>query len=175
MDSTAKYLGKLNNPPENPNPGDWYEDNDGRTWVCNIDGTQWLEFTQDSEGNINTGLTNYDLNKMVINQLPSKTTNGQLKESKEVLKQLKTEYNNKYYMLLCNDIHYYTVLRIIDTDENCIEFYNLVIELLQDHGTIQLIEWMNINHDAIECWVKNENGTFMFLLFPYDWGVIECV
>ena len=112
---------------------------------------------------------------MVVGQLPSKISNGQLKESKKVLKQLKQESNNKYFMLLCNDIHYYTVLHCIETDENCIEFYNLVIELLQDNGVIQMIEWMNTNHDAVECWIKNEKGTFMFLLFPYDWGVIECL
>lgn len=176
MDSQEiKYLGQLEFPPENPNPGEWYEDAEGRTWVCSIDGTQWLEFTRDTEGNINTGLTQYDLNKMVVSELPSKITNGQLKESKQILKELKEEYKNKYYMLLCNDIHYYTVLNIIDTDKDCIEFYNLVIELLQDHGVIQMIDWMNIDHDAVECWIKNEKGTFMFLLFPYDWGVIECV
>lgn len=112
---------------------------------------------------------------MVIEQLPSKVTNGQLRESKDILKQLKQETGNKYYMLLCNDIHYYTVLNIIDTDEDCIEFYNLVVELLQDNGVIQMINWMNDNHDTVECWIKNEKGTFMFLLFPYDWGVIECV
>lgn len=168
------YLGQLDKAPENPNPGDWYIDTDDHYWVCDITGTQWLEFTRDADGNINTGITQYELNKMVIEQLPSKITNGQLKESKEILKEFKEITKNKYYMLLCNDIHYYTVLNITDTD-NSLTFYNLVIELLQDNGAIQLIDWMNVDKDAVECWIKNDKGALMFLLFPYDWGVIECV
>lgn len=171
----TKYLGQSDTPPENPQPGEWYKDSDGRTWVCSIDGTEWLEFTRDADGNINTGLTQYELNKMVIDQLSPKVTNGQLIESKQILKKLKEEANNSYYMLLCNDIHYYTVLHIIDTDEDCIEFYNLVIELLRDNGDIQMIDWADADHDTIECWVKNKDGVIMFMLFPYDWGVVECV
>lgn len=170
-----KFLGQFDTPPENPEPGYWYIDSEGKTWVCSIDGSEWLAFERLPDGSINTGLTQYDINKMVVEQLPSKITNGQLKESKEILKTLKNTFNNKYYMLLCNDIHYYTVLHVVDNDKNGTEFYNLVIELLQDNGVIQLIEWMNVDKDAVECWIKNEKGTFMFLLFPYDWGVIECV
>lgn len=124
------------------------------------------------ENIIDTGMTLYDANKQIIEKLPSKITNGQLKECKEILKEI---YNQaSYFMLLCNDIHYYTVLQKVKTNEDIIEFHNLVIELLQDNGAIQDILWANDQHDAVECWIKNEKGTFMFMLFPYDWGVVEC-
>ncbi len=164
----------FNNFPENPMPGQKYVDSNDETWICNIDGTQWLKYEQNPDGSINTGLTQYDLNKMVIEQLPSQITNGQLKESKNILKQLIEKYKDKYFMLLCNDIHYYTVLHRIISDENIIKFHNLVIELLQDNGVIQTIDWANESKDAVECWIKNEKGALMFMLFPYDWGVVEC-
>ena len=34
-------------------------------------------------------------------------------------------------------------------------------------------EMLEVAND-IECWIKNENGVFMFLLFNYDWGFITC-
>ena len=106
----------------------------------------------------------------LIEKLPSKITDTQLKESKEILKDFKNQCS--YFMLLCNDIHYYTVLRIVDSNE--LQFEDVVIELLQDNGVIQDILWTDDDKQSVECWIKNETGTYMFLLFPYDWGVIEC-
>ena len=169
MDELLKNI----NAPENPKPGDYYKDNEGREWVCSADGTQWLEFKRNADGNIDTGLTNYDLNKMVIKQLPAKTTNGQLIEEKSLLRQFDNICMNKYYMLLCNDIHYYTVINHTD-NSNESTFYNIVIELLQDNGDIKLIDWASKDHEAIECWIENSTDVYMFMLFPYDWGVVEC-
>ena len=174
MENNLNYIGTFDTPPENPLPGQWYLDSNGEKWICSIDGTQWLKISENADGSINTGLTKYELNKMVIEQMPEKTTNGQLKEYKEILKQFIQENKDTYYMLLCNDIHYYTVVKRVK-DQNIVEFHNLIIELLNDTGHIKYIDWTDDDHNAIECWVSNENGTFMFMLFPYDWGVVECV
>lgn len=74
-------------------------------------------------------------------------------------------------MLLCNDIRYYTVFEVCDEYEENVE--DIVIECLQNKGVIQQINY-NENESAIECWIKNEDGVFMFLLFDYEWGVITC-
>lgn len=163
-------LDYLKGAPENPTPGQYYKDDEGREWVCSADGTQWLEFKRNADGGIDTGLTQYDLNKMVVKQLPSKVTNGQLKDYKELLKQLGTQ--GTYFMLLCNEIHYYTVITHTNNHTQS-TFYNTIIELLQERGEIKLIDWTT-NKDAIECWIQNQDGVFMFMLFPYDWGIVEC-
>ena len=50
---------------------------------------------------------------------------------------------------------------------------DLVIECLQDVGVIQQINFTE-DEENVECWIKNENGVFMFMLFNYNWGIIEC-
>ena len=137
-------------------------------------GVFFISSIEYKENIIDTGMTLYDANKQIIEKLPSKITNGQLKECKEILKELK-DSKTHYFMLLCNDIHYYTVIHITDNPAEPIMFHNLVIELLQDNGVIQDILWADEDHSAVECWIKNEKGTFMFMLFPYDWGVVECL
>ena len=76
-------------------------------------------------------------------------------------------------MLLCNDIHYYTVLR--RTQHKKAEFPDLGQAatglLLEREYTIHFDE---IENDYFEIWVKDkENNCMMFALFPYDWGVIN--
>ena len=125
---------------------------------------------------INLGITEYEINKMIIAQLPSLISNEQLAPSRELIKNFTHQHSftgNAYYMLLCNDLRYYTVFNVYENrpDEENVE--NVVIDCLQDMGVIQQI---NPTEDgkAIECWIKNDKGTFMFMLFRYDWGVIIC-
>ena len=75
-------------------------------------------------------------------------------------------------MLLCNDIHYYTVFNKVPTITND-RIDDVIIECVTNIGVLQQIN-ENETHDAIEIWIKNEKGCFMFLLFDYDWGVVVC-
>ena len=122
---------------------------------------------------LDIGMTEYDINKMIIGQLPSLISDLQLEKSKQILKTFTHNHISPvgYYMLLCNDIHYYTVFEVCDDYEENIE--DIIIECLQDIGVIQQINKAE-NEDAIECWIKNDKGVFMFMLFNYDWGVISC-
>lgn len=157
--------------PENPQPGDKFQAEDGTTWICSLDGTQWLKYEQNADGSINTGMTQYELNKMVVKQLSAKITNGQLKEYKELLKEFGKQ--DEVFMLLCNDTHYYTVIQRVKGKDNA-QFQNVVIELLQDNGDIKLIDWADESKTALECWVQQNDDVFMFMLFPYSWGIVEC-
>ena len=130
----------------------------------------WKKFEIDKTQLINTGLTEYDINKMVITQLPSLITEAQIAPGKEIIK----NYTEKcgHYMLLCNDIHYYTVFnKVSSTQYDLIE--DVVIECLTNIGVLQQINF-NTDASAVECWIKNEKGCFMFLLFDYDWGIVVC-
>ena len=123
---------------------------------------------------VNLGLTEYEINKMIIAQLPSLITDTQLAPGKNLIKEFTHKYSPftmGHYMLLCNDIHYYTVFEVCDEYEEKAE--DIILECLQNIGVIQQINY-NETNTAIECWVKNEKGVFMFLLFDYDWGFITC-
>lgn len=133
----------------------------------------WEEYTSDPKAMVNLGLTEYEINKMIVAQLPSMIKDSQIQSSKELIKEFTHRHITSvgYYMLLCNDIRYYTVFEVCNEYEEKVE--DIIIECLQNKGVIQQINY-NENQSAIECWIKNEDGVFMFLLFDYEWGVITC-
>lgn len=123
---------------------------------------------------LNLGMTEYEINKLIIGQLPSLITETQLKKGKELIKKFMhnyTPFTMGHYMLLCNELRNYTVFEVCDEYEEAAE--DIVLEILQNIGVIQSIN-MAENNNAVECWIKNQNGVFMFLLFDYDWGFITC-
>ena len=74
-------------------------------------------------------------------------------------------------MLLCNELRYYTIFHVCNEYDENVE--DIILECLKNVGVIQQINKTE-KGDAIECWVKNDKGTFMFMLFNYDEGVISC-
>ena len=133
----------------------------------------WREFDVDKKAMLDLGMTEYDVNKLVVAQLPALITEKQLAPYREMIREYTHNHITSvgYYMLLCNDIHYYTVFEVCDEYEEQVE--NIILECLQNIGVIQQINKAE-NENAIECWVKNEKGVFMFMLFDYEWGVITC-
>lgn len=122
---------------------------------------------------ISGGATVYDINKAAILQMPSKLTTAELEPCKKLLRSFK---KLGYFMLMCRENNYYTVIRVRKTKNNPDHFEDLILELLQQNGNE--IKGLNLNEtkDALECWTldKEKNEVFMYLLFPYSWGVIEC-
>lgn len=78
---------------------------------------------------------------------------------------------NTFYMLLNNELHYYTVVMDRGFGEETIE--DVLYEILDSLGKIKGIEV--IEKDHIEFWVQNRetNQVNAFMFFPYDKGVIE--
>ena len=115
-------------------------------------------------------LSLYEINKNLISQLTPYTP-----EQITALKQAITKWDNtnvKYYMLLNNDKHYYTILYHDETKEHN-DFSTLgdsVIDLLQEIGYDIMQEEFTDGH--CEIWVKDNEDTLVYLLFPYDQGVI---
>ena len=119
----------------------------------------------------NKGLTLYDVNKAALNSIPSKTTYLELEPCRSLLREFK---KLGYYMLLCREKNYYTVIQVQGLKvKNNDKFEDVVIELLQDNGEIKELNY-NEDKTAIECWVAKNDETNMYLLFPYSWGVIRC-
>lgn len=121
-------------------------------------------------GTLNTGMTVYDLSKQIVkNGMTPCVTSAELEPHKKLLRKFK---KLGYYMLMCRERNYYTVIRVRKA-KNPDTFEDLVIELLQDNGVIYNLEY-NKDKTAIECWIKIEEEIYMFMLFPYSWGVLEC-
>ena len=82
-------------------------------------------------------------------------------------------YDNEqsiYFMLLNNDLHYYTLFVWGENDANVLA--NEIISIVKDLGTLKSIE-LNDN-GAWEFWItKPDASTNAYYLFDYTQGVIE--
>ena len=119
----------------------------------------------------------YEMNKIMVHQLPKLEITDEVLKSIDKLHEI---HNAHYYMLLCNDMKYYTILKpsiawamsSITQDT----FGVTVVDCLNCVGEIKAIDLVNDN-TAIEIWIEckdNEEGEiYCMYLFPYDEGVVE--
>ena len=124
------------------------------------------------QGNINMSL--YEINQSLISQLPA-YDEDQIEELEDKIDAWKhnNHLKNNYYMLLCRDNNYYTVLHYNNEKS---EFNTLgqgvLTLLLEADYTIHSDEILD---DHCEIWAKNETTgqeAHVFMLFPYDEGVV---
>ena len=115
--------------------------------------------------------TLYDMNKELMKneKCLSKT---KLREVKQKLSQFFAE--DEYFMLLCHDLHDYTVFRqnepFLKAAEESAKI--LIDECLFNRGEVLSIE-LTEDKLAYEIWIRNEEGIFCYYLFPYTQAVIE--
>ena len=129
------------------------------------DGWQPIDTT---DKKFDIGLTEYQLNQMVVKQLPDYTN---LYKAKKIIRDF-THKQGQVFMLLCHELRYYTVLYLEKEGYDKIE--DIVIECLQGMGTIKDI---SKEDGAIGCWVltPEDDEAHMFFLFNYDGGFERCV
>ena len=118
----------------------------------------------------------YEMNKNMVRQLPA------LEITDEILKtidKLHDMHNANYYMLLCNDMRDYTVLKPSKSwamsPSSCFTFGETVVDCLNYVGEIKSIDFVPDN-TAIEIWIRyndEEGEIYCMYLFPYDEGVVE--
>ena len=120
---------------------------------------------------IDSGLTLYDINKMLIKDSSPLDANERWELGKAIW-QLCENTNNKFYMLLCNDIRYYTLFNRTKDAYEVIE--DIVMECAEDIGKI--ISY-NATEESIEIWVRVDEVEEIFVMyfFPYDRGVVKCL
>lgn len=129
---------------------------------------------QEAAGKLNGNIqmTSYDLNKQLILSL------GPIKDDE--LDKFKNDFNDylnnikdKYFMLLCKELSYYTVFSAFYA-YNLDNFTETLLEIIESIG-----EFYNYNIDeengGIEIWIKPEDKeeVFVYYFFPYDAGVVE--
>lgn len=136
--------------------------------VYKYNGEEWVK---EEEQKVVIGSL-YDLNKQVIFQLPNLTPE-KIMSGLDLIEDFVNKTNNTYYMLLNHDLHYYTIFMRCDTEED--RLAQATYECLSSlRCTYKSIDY-TADGDAVEIWLHNEEiGAIMFLLFPYDQGVVLC-
>lgn len=134
-----------------------------------FDGTEWQK-TPVPAKEISTGMTLYDMNKQILQQLPN-LTEDKIQKGIELIDNLVKEIGSDYYMLLSNEMKYYTVfVRSEKHKETC--GYE-VIDCLRQFN-IKSIE--RVEEDpVIEIWVEQDEKMYVMYFFDYRGGVIECL
>lgn len=121
---------------------------------------------------INMGST-YDMNKNIIKQLPN-LSNKELKEKTKLITKFVSETANKYYMLLCRDLNYYTVLVNDPVNAAPNDYFGDVLLECLSYWCIRGID-IDESGMAIEIWVAGDDDKVSVMyFFPYDNGVIAC-
>lgn len=121
-----------------------------------------------------TGGTLYEANKQIMANEPPMNISDIVIAKDELLNYLQEESNVKYFMLLNNELHDYTVFNIDRTSNNESDVVDILVdECLMNRGTLLSIE-EDATTRAYEIWIKNEeNEAYVYYFFPYDEGVIE--
>lgn len=140
-----------------------------------------IEFKKKDEGfkrTVDTGLTMYDANKQIMNQLIEQGEEHPLNPMEQAAIQKKIEdwFNmvcDNYAMLLCHERRDYTLFSMYRNSGNknppamaAKEF----MALINERGTVYSIEEEG---QAWEIWIGIDKILYVYYLFRYDEGVIE--
>lgn len=123
-------------------------------------------------GKLDLGLSLYDVNKQIIAQLPD-LSGDEILAKEEVIKQYDKEQDANFYMMLCNELKYYTLFQvneIYDYELFSTEVINCLVDFADSIKAIDLTK----NKDAIEIWFMQDNNPYVMYLFNYEYGVIDC-
>ena len=162
------YIDRDGNPITAPKEGDLGYCNE-TSQICRYVSGEWKVIK--STGDSRIKLTNYEINQQLVEQMPD-LTNEEIAAADKKLEIYLHKQENKYYMLLCKDISYYTVFCLDETAPNSI--WDELIICCEGIGKIKSIE-LTDQDDAIEVWVQPKDKTAVAMyFFSYDAGVIEC-
>lgn len=124
-----------------------------------------------AQGNLQMNL--YDLNKQIISQLPS-MTDEDLCSAIDIINTYKNESNEKYYMLLCNELKYYTLFAIHADPQGYLSFGHEVTLCLKEFADEVKVIDKTEDQMALEIWISKNEEVYVMYLFGYEKGVIDC-
>lgn len=110
----------------------------------------------------------YEFNQAGYNSLP-KMTSVEIHKKLEQIKEFLHDNDGEYFMLVCNELKYYTLFHSTHVDW-IRELIQEMIGVVKSLGTLKAIE---INDSMIEFWVEKNGECHMYAFFNYDRGVIE--
>ena len=116
--------------------------------------------------------TMYELNKVAMNKLEPLTSYEKENKSKELKSFFMRNSSEKYFMLMCKEQSDYTIFHIPDIKRSGIAVKEL-FEFCDVRGKLLSIDPAK-DSNAFEIWIKDNDEAFVYYLFPYTAGVIEC-
>lgn len=117
----------------------------------------------------------YDFNKSFVKKNGSLTEENIQKGIEKIKEYMLSSY--KYFMLLNNERHDYTVFNLSPREEGITpaavnQASKDVVDVMQNRGVIYSID-NNYSFKGIEIWVEIDGDMFAYYLFAYDEAVIE--
>lgn len=129
------------------------------------------------EGQSEVQVSLYEMNQNIIGAMPNMTAE-QLMFARETFKDWVEHNRDTYYMLLCNELHYYTIFRFPYTVPHVSNaryetFWNELMDVMSYVGPIKVIE--EDTNGMIAIWAHSEQDglTHCWYMFPYGKGVVE--
>lgn len=123
--------------------------------------------------NIDSGMSVYDGCRAERQNAPKLDPIIEQRGFDELTKWLKSKTIGQYYMLLCNELRYYTVFNLLtDSIENMVKE---IKNCAESRGEILEISLDKSTNAAYEIWIRDyeDNEPHVFMFFNYDLGVIE--
>lgn len=133
------------------------------------------KYQQEHKDTTIKGPSLYELNRQLINGLPN-MPKSKIRDKVSLLESWFEKNPDKYFMLLCNDLNYFTIFhQCTTTFGSYTKMAEQILELaITSIGNIKTIEVDNNDVIAIWGWQKEEDELpHCFYLFPYGRGVIE--
>lgn len=166
MIETVKTLEELNNKSDYTEGQQVFVNENNQVYQYN-DG--WKPIEVGTQLNMNL----YELNQQMVAQLEP-LDDFQLSAADQLINKFVKDTKNKYYMVLCNELKYYTVFVIDNSDEAEAKVYQELYECLSHLGDVKSVEATKDNK-AIEIWVHiTDENPHVFYLFGYDMGIVHC-
>lgn len=166
---TVKNYETLTKLPSNPELGEYAVCIDDRTaYIYTEDGWRKIE-GKDAKLNVNL----YELNKTFYKSMPEITFNELQEQRKKIADWIK-ESDCKYYMLLCRERSDYTIFALRESG-GLVAADKEIVDIVCSRGQLKAIELeSNFPEKWIQFWLEDNKEIYMYALFPYDSGVIEC-
>lgn len=113
-------------------------------------------------------MTLYELNQAGYTSLPPLSDEG-WGTARAALLQYLTTFESNYYMLLNNELHYYTIFTWESKVHDCFTLADEIISIAKALGKVKAIER---NGETVEFWIETDGECNMYVLFDYERGVV---
>lgn len=128
---------------------------------------EWQELKVSVDGD-GLSMSLYELNAQIMSQIPNHNQE-QLKTDINIINDFHKEVNAHYYMLMCKEQSYFTILT--NTEEN---IYNetlgeAVLACLESVGKLRAVAHSD---SEIELWLAKDEEVMCMHLFAYDVAVV---
>lgn len=113
----------------------------------------------------------YELNQAGYASLPNMTSKAKRKAKNNIFAFLEKNNLSKYFMILNNEIRYYTVYTYANNYYKPDEMAEEMMSVMEELGSLKSVE---VTDNMVEFWITGKDGVCrMYACFPYDRGVIE--